>query len=38
LLKRNIKPLIAFGDFDSVSSEELKFIEDRVIELKKYKP
>lgn len=38
LLKRNIKPLIAFGDFDSVSSEELMFIEDRVIELKKYKP
>jgi thiamine pyrophosphokinase len=38
LLKRNIKPLIAFGDFDSVSSEELKFIEDRVIELKKYQP
>jgi thiamine pyrophosphokinase len=38
LLKRNITPAIAFGDFDSVSSEELKFIEDNVTELKKYQP
>ncbi|MEH7502374.1 thiamine diphosphokinase [Neobacillus drentensis] len=38
LLKRNITPAIAFGDFDSVSSEELMFIEDRVTELKKFKP
>ncbi|MEY2191272.1 thiamine diphosphokinase [Neobacillus sp. BF23-41] len=38
LLKRNITPVIAFGDFDSVSSEELMFIEERVVELKKYKP
>ncbi|MBV7503777.1 thiamine diphosphokinase [Bacillus sp. sid0103] len=38
LLKRNISPFIAFGDFDSVSLDELMFIEDRVSELKKYKP
>jgi len=38
LLKRNISPSIAFGDFDSVSSDELIYIEDRVTELKKYKP
>jgi thiamine pyrophosphokinase len=38
LLKRNITPKIAFGDFDSVSAEELMFIEERVTELKKYKP
>lgn len=38
LLKRNITPKIAFGDFDSVSPEELVFIEDHVTELKKYKP
>ena len=38
MLKRNITPAIAFGDFDSVSSEELMFIEERVTELKKYKP
>ncbi|WHY79295.1 thiamine diphosphokinase [Neobacillus sp. WH10] len=38
LLKRNIKPAIAFGDFDSVSHEELHFIESRVTELKRFKP
>ena len=38
LLNRNITPVIAFGDFDSVSPEELMFIETRVTELKKYKP
>lgn len=38
LLKRNIKPFIAFGDFDSVSPEELLFIENHVLELKKYQP
>jgi thiamine pyrophosphokinase len=38
LLKRNIKPFIAFGDFDSVSPEELMYIENRVLELKKYQP
>lgn len=38
LLKRNIKPEIAFGDFDSVSPEELRFIERQVSELKRYNP
>ncbi|MCM3113979.1 thiamine diphosphokinase [Neobacillus sp. MER 74] len=38
LLQRNISPSIAFGDFDSVTSDELIFIEDRVTELKKYRP
>jgi thiamine pyrophosphokinase len=38
LLKRDIKPVIAFGDFDSVSPEELKYIEGQVTELKRYKP
>ncbi|MGG1679715.1 thiamine diphosphokinase [Neobacillus sp. NRS-1170] len=38
LLKRNISPVIAFGDFDSVSPEELRFIESRVEELKRFKP
>ncbi|WP_066068527.1 thiamine diphosphokinase [Neobacillus soli] len=38
LLKRDIKPVIAFGDFDSVSQEELTFIEGEVTELKRYKP
>ncbi|CRK80529.1 thiamine diphosphokinase [Neobacillus massiliamazoniensis] len=38
LLKRGIKPTIAFGDFDSVTIEELKFIESQVKELKRYQP
>ncbi|MCM3569107.1 thiamine diphosphokinase [Neobacillus mesonae] len=38
LLKRNIKPDIAFGDFDSVSREELTYIEEEVKELKRYHP
>jgi len=38
LLKRDIKPKIAFGDFDSVSPEELVFIERQVSELKRYNP
>ncbi|GHH96516.1 thiamine diphosphokinase [Neobacillus kokaensis] len=38
LLKRNIKPDIAFGDFDSVSPEELLFIETEVAELKRFQP
>ncbi|MFK9092381.1 thiamine diphosphokinase [Bacillus salipaludis] len=38
LLNRNIKPVIAFGDFDSVSQEELSLIESQVAELKRYKP
>jgi thiamine pyrophosphokinase len=38
LLTHNIKPLIAFGDFDSVSNEELKFIEGQVEEMKRFMP
>nr|WP_221452173.1 thiamine diphosphokinase [Bacillus benzoevorans] len=38
LLSRGIKPNIAFGDFDSVSCEELTFIEERVENLIKFKP
>ncbi|WP_286231456.1 thiamine diphosphokinase [Neobacillus mesonae] len=38
LLKKNIKPEIAFGDFDSVSHDELSFIESQVAELKRYQP
>ncbi|QCJ42017.1 thiamine diphosphokinase [Bacillus sp. S3] len=38
LLTRNIIPEIAFGDFDSVSPEELLFIESQVSELKRYNP
>jgi thiamine pyrophosphokinase len=38
LLNRNIIPSIAFGDFDSVSPEELAFIETQVSELKRFKP
>ncbi|WP_040204940.1 thiamine diphosphokinase [Neobacillus jeddahensis] len=38
LLRRNIKPQIAFGDFDSVTEEELSFIEKQVSEMNRYKP
>lgn len=38
LLKRDIHPTIAFGDFDSVSQEEWKFIKEQVSELKQFKP
>lgn len=38
LLQRNIIPAVAFGDFDSVSSEELTLIEGQVKELKYFKP
>jgi thiamine pyrophosphokinase len=38
LLERNIKPAIAFGDFDSVNSEEFLYIEKQVIELQTYQP
>lgn len=38
LLKREIKPKIAFGDFDSVSPEELIYIESQVEKLKQYQP
>ena len=38
LLKRKIRPAVAFGDFDSVSPEELVYIESQVNELKQYQP
>jgi thiamine pyrophosphokinase len=38
LLKRDITPVIAFGDFDSVSPKELTYIEGQVAVLKRYKP
>ncbi|MDQ0198553.1 thiamine diphosphokinase [Neobacillus ginsengisoli] len=38
LIQRNIKPMIAFGDFDSVTTEELTAIESQVNEMKKFKP
>lgn len=38
LLNRGISPQIAFGDFDSVSPEELALIETQVAEMKRYKP
>lgn len=38
LIKNKITPEIAFGDFDSVSSEELQVIEGHVKEIKRYKP
>jgi thiamine pyrophosphokinase len=38
LIKKNITPKIAFGDFDSVSEEEYMLIEGFVKDLKRYKP
>jgi thiamine pyrophosphokinase len=38
LLKREIIPTIAFGDFDSVSPQEFSYIQDHVTELMRYKP
>jgi thiamine pyrophosphokinase len=38
LLNAGMKPTLAFGDFDSVSAEELSLIEKEVSELKKFKP
>jgi thiamine pyrophosphokinase len=38
LLKANITPNIAFGDFDSVTVEELTEIQKKVDEMKLYKP
>lgn len=38
LLKNNIIPAMAFGDFDSVSKEELSVIEGQVKQIKRYKP
>lgn len=38
LIEKKIIPTIAFGDFDSVSDEEMVEIEKNVLNLKKYKP
>jgi thiamine pyrophosphokinase len=38
LLSAGFKPAIAFGDFDSVTPEELADIEKEVAELKRFKP
>ncbi|MFP7296087.1 thiamine diphosphokinase [Neobacillus niacini] len=38
LIKMNIIPKIAFGDFDSVSDDEYAVIEEHVRYMKKYKP
>ncbi|MEH7011974.1 thiamine diphosphokinase [Neobacillus niacini] len=38
LINKNITPEIAFGDFDSVSKEELLVIEGKVKEMKRFKP
>lgn len=38
LIKRNIKPTIAFGDFDSVTTDELQLIKSQVAEFKKFQP
>lgn len=38
LLNRGLRPVMAFGDFDSVTGEELSEIETKVSELKKFKP
>jgi thiamine pyrophosphokinase len=38
LINRNINPQIAFGDFDSVTTEELMEIERSVKEMKRYRP
>jgi thiamine pyrophosphokinase len=38
LLQNSIKPVIAFGDFDSISKEEMAFIESIGTEIKRFKP
>jgi len=38
LLSKGIKPKNAFGDFDSVTADELLIIEENVKELQKFKP
>lgn len=38
LIKKNITPKIGFGDFDSVSNEEMLVIAGHVKEMKRYKP
>lgn len=38
LIEKNIKPYIAFGDFDSVTPKEMAEIEKQVENLRKFKP
>jgi thiamine pyrophosphokinase len=38
LLKHNIEPHTAFGDFDSVNEEEWKLIQEKVHEVNRFKP
>ncbi len=38
LLSRGIKPIHAFGDFDSVTADELLIIEENIEDLQKFKP
>ncbi|USK51600.1 thiamine diphosphokinase [Bacillus sp. CMF12] len=38
LIQNGIQPTMAFGDFDSVSNEELLIIEEKVKELNRFKP
>lgn len=38
LLEKNIRPFMAFGDFDSVTAEELQVIEQQVEQMKRFKP
>ncbi|MEH7177222.1 thiamine diphosphokinase [Neobacillus vireti] len=38
LIEKNIKPIIAFGDFDSVSRNEILVIEEHVKEMKRFRP
>ncbi|MEH7251265.1 thiamine diphosphokinase [Neobacillus niacini] len=38
LIQKKITPMIAFGDFDSVTEEELTIIEEHVMEMKRFKP
>lgn len=38
LLAKGITPRIAFGDFDSVTKEEMNWIEKQVPEIRKFKP
>ncbi|MDM5226266.1 thiamine diphosphokinase [Cytobacillus sp. NJ13] len=38
LIQNGIQPKMAFGDFDSVSKEELLIIEEKVKELNRFKP
>lgn len=38
LIQNGMQPKMAFGDFDSVSNEELLIIEEKVKELNRFKP